>query len=111
MNYEEIKRHFEASPPPKEVNWKEWAKITDTQVFLKSCYIGIRNFNGPVERCPAWWHLKDFYLLMKKNAQQAAAEENAAENVPEENAEQAAKEETASEETAAEARSEASPAV
>ncbi|WP_262410476.1 DUF6965 family protein [Flavobacterium johnsoniae] len=66
MNYEDIKRHFEAFPPPLEVEWKPWAKITDTQLFLKSCYIGIRNFNGPVERCPAWWHLKDFYLHIKR---------------------------------------------
>ncbi|WP_244307295.1 DUF6965 family protein [Flavobacterium fluviatile] len=73
MNYEDIKRHFETFPPPQEVDWKPWAKITDTQLFLKSCYIGIRNFNGPVERCPAWWHLKDFYLLIKRTAAQPAA--------------------------------------
>ena len=24
------------------------------------------HFNGPVERCPAWWHLKDFYLHIKR---------------------------------------------
>ncbi|MFC0776881.1 DUF6965 family protein [Flavobacterium sp. HJSW_4] len=75
MNYEDIKRHFESSPPPKEVKWTEWAYISDTQQFLKSCYIGIRNFNGPVDRCPAWWHLRDFYILMKKTSQQTAAAE------------------------------------
>ncbi|MDQ1165672.1 hypothetical protein [Flavobacterium sp. SORGH_AS_0622] len=69
MNYEDIKRHFENTPPPKEVDWTPWAKITDTQVFLKSCYTTIRNFNGPIDRCPAWWHLRDFYILMKKTAQ------------------------------------------
>lgn len=74
MNYEEIKRYFETSPPPAQVEWTPWAKITDTQVFLRSCYIGIRNFNGPVERCPAWWHLRDFYLLIKKTTQQAPVE-------------------------------------
>lgn len=74
MNLEEIKRYFEASPPPKEVRLTPWANITDTQVFLKSCYSTIRNFNGPVERCPAFWHLRDFYILMKKTAQKAAVE-------------------------------------
>lgn len=78
MNYEDIKRHFEAVPPPEELEWKPWAKITDTQLFLRSCYIGIQNFNGPVERCPAWWHLKDFYLQLKRGAAQEtpAAEQN-----------------------------------
>lgn len=75
MNYEDIKRHFESNPPPKEVKWTAWANIVDTQIFLKSCYIGIRNYNGPLERCPAWWHLRDFYILMKKNAQQETAVE------------------------------------
>lgn len=69
MNHEEIKRHFENNPPPKEVRLTEWANITDTQVFLRSCYSTIRNFNGPIDRCPAWWHLRDFYTLMKKNSQ------------------------------------------
>lgn len=77
MNYEDIRRHFESSPPPKEVKWTEWAYISDTQLFLKSCYIGIRNFNGPADRCPAWWHLKEFYILMKKISSPAtSAEEN-----------------------------------
>lgn len=68
MTHEEIKRHFESNPPPQEVQWKQWAKITDSQLFLTSCYIGIHNFNGPLEMCPAWWHLKDFYLHIKRNA-------------------------------------------
>lgn len=85
MNYEDIKRHFENSPPPKEVKWTEWVNITDTQVFLKSCYIGIRNFNGPVDRFPAWWHLRDFYLLMKKNSQSQDTEEIAVDAAFEEN--------------------------
>jgi hypothetical protein len=72
MNYEDIKRHFENHPPPKEVQWTPWAKITDTQVFLRSCHTTIRNFNGPMDRCPAWWHLRDFYILMKKTAQQTS---------------------------------------
>ncbi|UPZ17924.1 DUF6965 family protein [Flavobacterium humidisoli] len=70
MNYEDIKRHFENHPPPKEVQWTPWAKIADTQAFLKSCHTTIRNFNGTMDRCPAWWHLRDFYILMKKTAQQ-----------------------------------------
>jgi hypothetical protein len=59
--------------------WTEWAKITDTQVFLKSCYTTIRNFNGPIDRCPAWWHLRNFYILMKKTAGQPISEEPASE--------------------------------
>ncbi|MDP5200338.1 hypothetical protein [Flavobacterium sp. DG2-3] len=72
MNYEDIKRHFEHNPAPKEVEWTPWAKITDTQVFLLSCYATIRNSTGPLDRCPAWWHLRDFYILMKKTVQQTA---------------------------------------
>ncbi|AWK07519.1 hypothetical protein HYN56_19965 [Flavobacterium crocinum] len=68
MNHEEIKRYFENNPPPKEVRLTEWANITDTQVFLRSCYSTIRNFNGPIDRCPAWWHLRDLYLLIKRTA-------------------------------------------
>ncbi|MBK0368645.1 DUF6965 family protein [Flavobacterium agrisoli] len=79
MNHEEIKRHFENNPPPKEVRLTEWANITDTQVFLNSCYSTIRNFNGPIDRCPAWWHLRDFYILMKKTAGQPTGEEPASE--------------------------------
>lgn len=75
MNHEEIKRYFENNPPPKEVRLTEWANITDTQVFLRSCYSTIRNFNGPVDRCPAWWHLRDFYILMKKTSQQTPLDE------------------------------------
>jgi hypothetical protein len=79
MNPDEIKRYFESFPPPKEVDWKPWAKITDSQVFLNSCYTTIGNFNGPIDRCPAWWHLRDFYLLMKKTAGQPISEEPASE--------------------------------
>jgi len=90
MNHEEIKRYFENNPPPKEVRLTEWANITDTQVFLKSCYSTIRNFNGPVDRCPAWWHLRDFYILMKKTAAaQAPASGTAAEDIPQASSDQA----------------------
>ncbi|WP_394367903.1 DUF6965 family protein [Flavobacterium bizetiae] len=67
MSHEEIKRYFESTPPPEQVQWKPWAKITDSKLFLESCYIGIRNFNGPPEMCPALWHLKDFYQHVKRN--------------------------------------------
>jgi len=100
MNPEEIKRYFETNPPPKEVKWTDWAYISDTQVFLRSCYTTIRNYNGPMDRCPAWWHLRDFYLLMKKTQQgpapaeiqtgEPASQENAAGQIaPEPSAEQA----------------------
>ncbi|SHM06168.1 DUF6965 family protein [Flavobacterium saccharophilum] len=78
MTPEEIKRYFEATPPPKEVDWKPWAKITDSQVFLKSCYSTINNYKGSLDMCPAWWHLKDFYLLVRRSPQ-----ENKSENQPE----------------------------
>ncbi len=89
MNYEDIKRHFESHPPPKEVKWTEWAYISDTQIFLKSCYTTIRNYNGPMDRCPAWWHLRDFYLLMKHTAHQNESgklPENSSEDTPEQEA-------------------------
>ncbi|KAF2340394.1 DUF6965 family protein [Flavobacterium tistrianum] len=101
MNYEDIKRHFESSPPPKEAKWTEWAYISDTQLFLKSCYIGIRNFNGPADRCPAWWHLKEFYILMKKAASQTAGEESPIEEASGEIIAEAASEKAVSEEETA----------
>ena len=74
MTHEEIKRYFDTTPPPLEVNWKPWAKISDTQLFLRSCYTGILNYNGPIEMCPAWWHLKDFYILIKRSSQEKSSE-------------------------------------
>ncbi|WP_204251701.1 DUF6965 family protein [Flavobacterium ginsenosidimutans] len=56
-----------ASQSDKEADWKPWAKITDSQFFLNSCYTGTRNFNGKIERCPAWRHLKDFTFLSRKH--------------------------------------------
>ncbi|WP_394343509.1 DUF6965 family protein [Flavobacterium ustbae] len=41
-----MKRHFENRPPPKEVQLTLWANITDTQIFVRSCYSTIRNFSG-----------------------------------------------------------------
>jgi hypothetical protein len=71
MNPEEIKRYFEKNPPPQEVAWKPWAKITDSQNFLKSCYSSIANFKGNIENCPAWWHLKEFYVdILAKSKQE-----------------------------------------
>ncbi|MFC0776975.1 DUF6965 family protein [Flavobacterium sp. HJSW_4] len=112
MNYEDIKRHFESHPPPREVKWTEWANITDTQVFLKSCYTTIRNYNGPVDRCPAWWHLRDFYILMKKTskeqapAQGNALEENAAQEIAADQTTMQTNTDTASQEEISEAEDE-----
>ncbi|MBB4804720.1 hypothetical protein HNP37_004818 [Flavobacterium nitrogenifigens] len=92
MNPEEIKRYFESNPPPKEVQLTPWVNITDTQVFLKSCYSTVRNFTGPVDRCPAFWHLRDLYILIKKTAQKAAVEkikETPFEEIPDETSSQA----------------------
>ncbi|WP_394343508.1 DUF6965 family protein [Flavobacterium ustbae] len=36
MTPEEIKRYFETFPPPKEVQWKPCAKITDSELFPKA---------------------------------------------------------------------------
>ncbi|WP_316633110.1 DUF6965 family protein [uncultured Flavobacterium sp.] len=74
MTPEEIKRYFEATPPPKEVNWKPWAKITDSQLFLRSCYLTIENYKGSLDMCPAWWHLKEFYTLVRRNSQGTKSE-------------------------------------
>ena len=68
MNPEEIKRYFEKNPPPLEIQWKPWAKITDTQKFLENCYITISNYKGNIENCPAWWRLKEFYQDMLDKA-------------------------------------------
>ena len=64
MNPEDIKRYFEKNPPPASVEWKPWAKITDTKRFLESCYIAIAYHKGNIETCPSWWHLKEFYQDM-----------------------------------------------
>lgn len=79
MTHEEIKRYFECMPPPQEVDWKPWSKIIDSQLFLRRCYTGIYNFNGPIEMCSAWWHLKDFYLHIKRNQPQEKSNENQSE--------------------------------
>lgn len=84
MNPEDIKRYFESNTPPKEVKWTDWAYISDTQVFLRSCYTTIQNYNGPMDRCPAWWHLRDFYLLMKKTQHSPASAETQTEESPSE---------------------------
>jgi hypothetical protein len=52
MNPEAIKRYFEKNPPPQEVDWKPWAKITDSRNFLRSCYSSIANYKGNIEYCP-----------------------------------------------------------
>jgi len=71
MNVDEIKRYFEKYPPPESVDWKPWAKITNTSKFLDSCYVTISYFKGNLENCPAWWHLKEFYQdMLKLNAEQ-----------------------------------------
>ncbi|AYN03551.1 hypothetical protein [Flavobacterium sp. 140616W15] len=74
MTPEEIKRYFEATAPPQEVDWKPWAKITDSQLFLKSCYSTINNYKGSLDMCPAWWHLKEFYMLVRRGSQQDKSE-------------------------------------
>lgn len=66
MTPDEIKRYFENNPPPETVDWKPWAKITDTQGFLKNCYMLIGNHKGNIETCPAWWRLREFYEDMTK---------------------------------------------
>jgi len=66
MSPEEIKRYFENNPPPKEVDWRPHAKITDTEGFLKHTFILIGNHKGDINKCPAWWRIQEFYQDMKK---------------------------------------------
>lgn len=66
MSVEEIKRYFDNNPPPEVVEWKAWAKITNTQVFLNYTYMLIDNYKGNIETCPAYWRLKEFYNDMRK---------------------------------------------
>lgn len=75
MNREDTKRYFETIPPPTEVLCKPWAKIVDSQLFLKSCDIGILNFNDIQDICPEWWHLKNFYNFIKRNNLQEKSNE------------------------------------
>jgi len=66
-----IKRYFEAAPPPQEAELKPWARITDSQLFLKSCFLTIYHYKGDLDMCPAWWHLKEFYVLVRRGSQGA----------------------------------------
>ncbi|WP_130855679.1 DUF6965 family protein [Olivibacter jilunii] len=61
MTLAELKDYFDKNPPPLEVNWKPWAKIINSRVFLENAYMCIENFNGNYERCPEYWHLKELY--------------------------------------------------
>ena len=65
MTPEEIKRYFTDNPPPKELDWKPYAKIIDSRAFLDHTFILIANHKGNLETCPAWWRLKEFYEYMK----------------------------------------------
>ena len=62
MSPDEIKKYFERNPPPASVDWKPWIRITDTQKFMNSCFITLGSYKGNSESCPAWWHLREFYL-------------------------------------------------
>lgn len=60
----EIKAYFDQNPPPPTFDFKPWAKITDCEKFLQSCYSELANFNGPYEKSPGYWRLKEFYITM-----------------------------------------------
>jgi len=66
MTPEELKAYFDSNPPPFEVAWKPWAKMINSKLFLEACYTGIENFKGNYEKCPDYWHLKEFYEDMKQ---------------------------------------------
>jgi len=74
MTPEEIKRYFDTTPPPQEVELKPWARITDSQLFLKSCFLTIYNYKGDLEMCPVWWHLKEFYTLVRRGSKETKSE-------------------------------------
>lgn len=74
MTPEEIKRYFETTPPPQQVDSKPWARITESQVFLRSCYSTINNYKGSLDMCPAWWHQKKLYILVRRGSQETKSE-------------------------------------
>lgn len=61
MTPQQLKEYFDSNPPPLEVQWKPWAKIENTRHFIDACMTGIANYKGHYERCPDYWHLKEFY--------------------------------------------------
>lgn len=61
MTPDELKEYFENNPPPLELQWKPWAKMTDSKRFIEGCLIGIGAFKGHYNHCPDYWHLKEFY--------------------------------------------------
>jgi len=66
MNPDEIRRYFEKNPPPKEVAWKPWAKITDTKKFLESCYSSISNYKAILKAAQPSGISKNFILICWK---------------------------------------------
>jgi len=60
MTPQELQEYFEQNPPPEEVQWKEWAKITDTKKFITNSLISIRQSSN-YNKCPDYWHLLEFY--------------------------------------------------
>lgn len=66
MSVEEIKKYFDNNPPAEVIEWKPWAKITNSQNFLNNCYNLISTHKGNIDACPAYWRLKEFYEDMRK---------------------------------------------
>lgn len=66
MKPDDLHKYFELNPPPPTFDWKPWAKIIDTQQFLKSCFTAIANYRGDYNNCPSYWHIKEFYDDLQK---------------------------------------------
>jgi len=61
MTPQELKEYFDQNPPPFEIDWKPWAKIINSKVFLTSSYKSIERFKGNYQQCPSYWHLLELY--------------------------------------------------
>lgn len=61
MTPHELKDYFDNNPPPFELQWKPWAKMINSKRFIEGCLTGIEAFKGHYEKCPDYWHLKEFY--------------------------------------------------
>ena len=61
MTPQELKEYFDNNPPPFEVDWKPWAKMVNSKLFIENALMCIEQFNGRYDKCPDYWHLLEFY--------------------------------------------------
>jgi len=67
MTPQELRKYFDENPPPLEIEWRPWAKIVNSRVFLDNAFTCISLFKGNYRNCPDYWHLVDLYEHLTGN--------------------------------------------